>query len=57
MMHGNLQCHGIFLVGIIVRQGPLVIAVGGGGGCLDIFSCLTFSFLSPSLLEKAPYRL
>ena len=43
-MHGNLQCHCIFLVWIIVRQGPLVIAVGAGGGCLDIFSCLTFLF-------------
>ena len=37
---------------IIVGQGPVALAVGAGGGCLDIFSlvCL-FSFLSPSLRD------
>ena len=33
-------------------------AVGVAGGCLDIFSLIyLFSFLSPSLWERAPYRL
>ena len=34
------------------RQGPIVLAVGGDGGCLDIFSPIyLFSFLSPSLRD------
>ena len=46
------------LVWIIVGQGPTVLAVGAGGGCLDIFSLVYhFSFLSPSLWETARYRL
>ena len=42
----------------IVGQGPIALAVGAGGGCLDIltFLCL-FSSLSPSLWETARYRL
>ena len=39
-------------------QGPVVFAIGAGGGCLDIFSLnYHFSFLSPSLWETARYRL
>ena len=35
-----------------------MLAVGAGGGCLDIFSlAYHFSFLSPSLWETARYRL
>ena len=35
---------------IIVGQGPIALAVGAGGGCVDIFSFVYhFSFLSPSL--------
>ena len=51
------QCRGVLLIWIIVGQGPVVLAVGAGGGCLDIFSliCL-FSPLSPSP-EMAQYRL
>ena len=42
----------------IVGQGPIELAVGAGGGCLDIFTLLyLFSPLSPSLLEMARYRL
>ena len=34
----------------IVGQGPIALAVGAGGGCLDIFTLLfPFSPLSPSL--------
>ena len=37
-----------------VGQGPSALAVGAGGGCLDIFSLVYhFSFLSPSLWETA----
>ena len=44
---------------MIIRQGPVALAVGAGGGCLDV--CFTllypFSHLSPSLWETARYRL
>ena len=43
---------------LIVGQGPIALAVGAGGGCLDIFTLLyPFSPLSPSLWETARYRL
>ena len=33
----------------IVGQGPIALAVGAGGGCLDIFKFVfLFSFLSPT---------
>ena len=45
-------------VWITVGQGPTALAVGAGGGCLDIFSLIyPFSPLSPSLWETARYRL
>ena len=46
----NIQSRSVLLTWIIVGQGPTAIAVGGGGGCFDIFFlvCL-FSFLSYSL--------
>ena len=54
----NFQCRGVLLTWNTVGQGPIVFAVGAGGGCLDIFSLLYhFSFLSPSLWETARYRL
>ena len=54
----NFQCRGVLLIWLIVGQGPTVIAVGAGGGCLDIFT-LTYLFspLSRSLWETARYRL
>ena len=33
----NFQCRGVLLIWITVGQGPIVLAVGAGGGCLDIF--------------------
>ena len=43
---------------MIVGQGPTALAVGAGGGCLDIFTLIyPFSPLSPSLWETARYRL
>ena len=54
----NFQCRGVQLTWIVVGQGPIVLAVGAGWGCLDIFSLIYhFSFLSPSLWETARYRL
>ena len=54
----NFQCRGVLLIWISVGQGPIALAVGAGGGCLDIFSLIYhFSFLSPSLWETARYRL
>ena len=45
-------------VWITVGQGPTVLAVGAGGGCLDIFTLIyPFAPLSPSLWETARYRL
>ena len=45
------QCRGVLLIWIIIGQGPVALAVGAGGGCLDIFfSHLSFlSFFSLSL--------
>ena len=43
---------------ITVGQGPIALAVGAGGGCLDICTLIyPFFPLSPSLLETARYRL
>ena len=43
---------------ITVGQGPTALAVGAGGGGLDIFTLVyPFSPLSPSLWETARYRL
>ena len=45
----NFQCRGVLLVWIRVGQGPIrvgqrptALAVGAGGGCLDIYSRLSF---------------
>ena len=54
----NFQCRGVLLVWIRVGQGPIALAVGAGGGCLDIFTLIyPFSSLSPSLWETTRYRL
>ena len=54
----SFQCRGVFLIWIRVGQGLTALAVGAGGGCLDIFSVVYhFSLLSPSLWETARYRL
>ena len=53
----NFQCRGVQLIWIIIGQGPIVLAVGVGGGCLNIFLIYHFSFLSPFLWETTRYRL
>ena len=55
---GNLPVPGRPTIWMIVGQGPIALAIGAGGGCLDIFTLLfLFSSLSPSLWETARYRL
>ena len=57
MVLGKLPVPGRPTIWIIVQQGPTALAVGAGGGCLDIFSLVYhFSFLTPSLWETARYR-
>ena len=54
----NFQCRGVLLVWIRVGQGPTGLAVGAGGGCLDIFTLIyLFSPLSRSLWKTTRYRL
>ena len=68
MVLGKLPVPGRPTIWITVGQGPTALAVGAGGGCLDIFtltypfsplSLLSFilSLLSLSLRETARYRL
>ena len=55
---GKLSVPGRPTIWITVGQGPTALAVGAGGGCLDIFTLIyPFSPLSPSLWETARYRL
>ena len=50
MVLGKLPVPGRSTIWVIVGQGPIALAVGAGGGCLDIFTLLyPFSLLSPSL--------
>ena len=58
MALGDLPVPGRPTVWMIVGQGPTALAVGAGGGCLDIFTLIyPFFPLSPSLWETARYRL
>ena len=58
MVLGKLPVPGRPTIWIAVGQGPTALAVGAGGGCLDIFTLIyPFSPLSPSLWETARYRL
>ena len=57
-MLGKLPVPGRPTILITVGQGPTPLAVGAGGGCLDMFTLIyPFSSLSPSLWETARYRL
>ena len=58
MVLGKLPVPGRPTIWITVGQGPTALAVGAGGGCLDIFTLIyPFFSLSPSLWEAARYRL
>ena len=50
MALGKLPVPGRPAIWMIVEQGPIALAVGTSGGCLDIFILLyPFSPLTPSL--------
>ena len=58
MVLGELPVLGRPTIWTTVGQGPAALAVGAGGGCLDIFTLIyPFFPLSPSLWETARYRL
>ena len=58
MVLGYLPVPGRPTILILVGQGHTALAVGAGGGCLDIFTLICPFFpLSPSLWETARYRL
>ena len=58
MVLGKLPVPGRPTIWIAVGQGLTALAVGAGGGCLDIFTLFyPFFPLSPSLWETARYRL
>ena len=58
MVLGKLPVPGRPTIWIRVGQGPTALAVGAGGGCLDIFTLIyPFSPLSPALWETDRYRL
>ena len=58
MVLGKLPVPGRPTIWITVGQGPTALAVGAGGGCLDIFALIyPFFPLSPSLWKMARYRL
>ena len=54
----NIQSRSVLLIWIIVGQGSIALAVGAGGGCLDIFFLSSiFSLFFLTLWETARYRL
>ena len=58
MVLGKLPVPGRPTFWNIVGQGPIALAVGADGGCLDIFTLLSpSSSLSSSLWKTARYRL
>ena len=58
MVLGKLPVPWRTSIWMTVGQGPIALAVGTSGDCLDIFTLLyLFSPLSPSLIKTAQYRL
>ena len=58
MVLGKLPVPGRPTIWMIVGQGPIALAIGAGGGCLDIFTLIySCSPPSPFLRETARYRL
>ena len=58
MVLSKLPVPGRPTIWLTVGQGPTALAVGAGGGCLDIFTLIyPLPSLSPSLWETVRYRL
>ena len=57
MVLGKLPVPGRPTIWITVGQGPTALAVGAGGGGLDMLLSSILSLLSPSLWETTRYRL
>ena len=57
MVLGKLPVPGRPTIWILAGQGPIALAVGAGGGCLDIFTLLYLSLLFLLHWETARYRL
>ena len=49
-----LQCRGVLLIWITVKQGPIVLAVGAGGVVWTFFLLSTISLLFLPLSERRP---
>ena len=54
MVLGKLPVPGRPTILMIVGQGPVALAVGVGGGCLDIFTLLILSLLFLPLSGRRP---
>ena len=54
MVLGNLPVPGRPTIWIRVGQGATALAVGAGGGCLDIFILTILSFLFLPLFGRRP---
>ena len=54
MVLGSFQRWGVLLSGVIVLQGPSVLAVGPGWSCLNIFSLVYYFSFSFSLSGGRP---
>ena len=50
----NFPCWGVLLIWIIVGQGSTALAVGAGGGCLDIFVSSIISLFLLPLFGRRP---
>ena len=50
----NFQYRGVLLHWMIVGQGPFALAIGAGGGCLDIFLSSVISFYLLPLSGRRP---
>ena len=54
MVPGKLPVPGRPTIWITVGQGPIALAVGAGGGCLDIFTLSVLSLLFSLSLGDGP---
>ena len=50
----NFQCRGVLLVWMIVGQGSIALAIGAGGGFLDIFSLIFISLFFLPFFGRRP---